>query len=122
MDIETSQGVIRGRALYSRPAPYQASLAPPSLVSGPTASTVLPSAIDLTGPQSGLDQSNQKINLSIIFKTIAPEKFTGLDRHQDLDDWVTQLLHILRLAKISETLWLDTAAACLSGPASKAAT
>ena len=69
-------------------------------------------------PQSG--QSGSVKNLGGIMKSIAPEKFSGSDRDQDVEDWINQMSRFLRVSQIDETLQVDVAASCLTGLASRA--
>lgn len=55
-----------------------------------------------------------------LFKSMAPDKFTGVDQNLDLDDWITQVERYFRIADTPDKYMVDVAAACLSGPASKA--
>jgi hypothetical protein len=55
-----------------------------------------------------------------ILKSLTPEKFSGHDEDQDIEDWITQMERFLRTSQILEHLQVDVAAACLTGPASRA--
>ena len=58
--------------------------------------------------------------LDSILKSLAPDKFSGHVEEQDIEDWITQMERFLRISQIPEHLQVDVAAACLTGPASRA--
>ena len=77
------------------------------------------------GSQSG--QSGSKKSLVSAMKSISPKKFSSQDKDQDvelpvllLEDWINQMDRFMRVIQVDESLQLDLAASCLTGPAYKA--
>jgi hypothetical protein len=64
-------------------------------------------------------RGTSKVHVQTLLKSTAPDKFSGTDKHQDLEAWIIQVRRFHRLAALPDELLVDTAAAFLTDQALK---